>query len=360
MKRHYFNISVILLTLSLFIVSCKKEYITNEYITNEYITNEYITNNDYVYNQEYYSIILKGQEAITISIMPPYLQAGDSVAICATSNALSEQDRQNVQKSIDILESWGLEVLEADNLYNTDGRYAGTVSQRRDALKKLIRNPNIKAIIAARGGYGCVQLLPIDVTPLIDNPKWIVGFSDVTVLHAAVNNAGIQTIHGAMANNFNNNTSVANLKEALFGTYSKLSIPTNPNCIQGSAEGRLVGGNLTTFYALGGTIEDLNVKDAILFFEDTGEANYNVDRMLSNLKLSGKLNEVKGIIVGQLTSMTQGADRPINEIILNNVRDLEIPVMYGISAGHDSPNLPLYFGRKIKLDVGAATSTISF
>jgi muramoyltetrapeptide carboxypeptidase len=196
---------------------------------------------------------------------------------------------------------------------------------------------------------------------LINNPKWIVGFSDVTVLHAAVNNAGVQTIHGAMANNFNDNTSVTNLKNALFGTYSGLSIPTNSNCIQGQAEGRLVGGNLTTFYALGGTIEDLNMKDAILFFEDTGEAHHNVDRMLSNLKLSGKLNEIKGVIVGQFTDMRQSAsDRPVNEIILNQVKDLGIPVMYGVSVGHGSPNLPLYLGRKIQLDVGATTSTILF
>ena len=275
MKLQHFNFKFILLSLCLFVVSCTKEYVTNEYITNEYITNEYVTNqyttNDYIYNQEYYSIILNSQGVITESIMPPYLQVGDSVAIFATSNLIASQETQN---GINILRGWGLKVLEADNLYNTDGRYAGTVSERRNGLRKLINNPNIKAIIAARGGYGCVQLLPVDVNPLIDNPKWIVGFSDLTVLHAVVNNAGIQTIHGVMAGNFSDNTSVSNLKKALFGEYTELSIPTNSNCIQGEAEGRLVGGNLTTFYALGGTIADLNMKDAILFFEDTGEANY--------------------------------------------------------------------------------------
>lgn len=352
--------SIILITaLCLCLVACKKEYITNEYITNEYITNEYITNNDYVYSHDYYSIILDTQQTITESIMPPYLQAGDSVAICATSNAVSPADLQN---GISILQSWGLHVLEADNVYAVaaDGRYAGTTAQRKEALKKLLENPNIKAVIAARGGYGCDQLVPIDMKVVKNNPKWIVGYSDVTVLHVAANNAGIQTIHGAMATNFSNSTSVENLKKALFGTYTELSIPTNDYCIQGTTEGRLVGGNLTTFYALGGTITDLNAKDAILFFEDTGEANYNVNRMLTNLKLSGKLSSVKAIVVGQMTSMTQASDKPIEEIIYDNVKDLGIPVIYGIPAGHGSPNMPLYLGRTVKIEVTAETAKIIF
>ena len=266
-----------------------------------------------------------------------------------------------MQNGIAILESWGLKVREADNLYDINGRYAGTVIQRVDGLQKLIDNKNIKAIIAARGGYGAVQLFPfINFSSLENHPKWIVGFSDVTVLHAAVNNRGIESIHGAMANNLSNNTSASGLKQALFGTMTELSIPTNSHCIQGVAEGRLVGGNLTTFYALGGTIIDLNLKGAILFMEETGEANYNVDRMLTNLKLSGKLDAIKGIVVGQFTNMTQGADLPLNEIILNQVKELGIPVMYGVQAGHGTPNTPLYLGRTVKLDVGATTSTISF
>ncbi len=339
--------------LVLFAVSCTKEYITNEYITNQYITN-----NDSVYIREFYSVVLSQQQEVTREIMPAYLQAGDSVAICAASNAVTEAE---LRKGIETLQSWGLNVLEAGNLYNVNGRYAGTLAQRLDGLQRLIDNPNIKAIIAARGGYGAVQLFPfLDLRPLENHPKWMVGFSDVTVLHAAMNNLGLQTIHGAMANNFSNDASVASLKQALFGEMTELSIPTGSNCIQGTAEGRLIGGNLTTFYALGGTTIDLNMKGAILFIEETGEANYNVDRMLKNLKLSGKLDEIRGVVVGQMTSMTQGVDLPLNEIILNNVRDLGIPVMYGVPAGHGSPNMSLYFGRTVKLEVGAETSKIIF
>jgi len=354
MKKLYPVLSFIL--LALFAVSCKKEYITNEYVTN--ITNQYITNNDSVYIREFYSVVLSRQREVTREMMPAYLQAGDSVAICATSNFVTEQELKN---GIAILQSWGLNVLEADNLYDVNGRFAGTLARRIDGLQKLIDNRNIKAIIAARGGYGAVQLFPfLDFRPLENHPKWMVGFSDITVLHAAMNNLGFQTIHGAMVNNFSNNASVTALKQALFGEMTELSIPTTGNCIQGVAEGRLVGGNLTTFYGLGGTIIDLNVKGAILFIEDTGEAHYNVDRMLKNLKLSGKLDAIRGIVVGQFVNMTQGVDLPLNEIILNNVRDLGIPVMYGVPVGHGSPNMPLYLGRTVRLEVGTERSRILF
>ncbi len=325
--------------------SCTKEYITNEYVTN-------------VYTSEYYSTFLYNQQEITDDIRPAYLQAGDSVAIIATSNYVTTSEIANGKA---ILESWGLKVKEADNLYNRDGRYAGTMAERVEGLQKLIDNPNIKALIAARGGYGCAQIIDkVDLKPLENNPKWIVGYSDVTVLHAAMNNKGIETIHGAMAYNFSDNTSVSNLKKALFGEYTELSISYNSNCIQGAVEGRLVGGNLSIIYSLGGTLFDYNTKNAILFIEDTEEANYTVDRMLMNLKLSGKLDYLKGIVIGQFTSMTQGSDKPLNEIIQEKVKDLGIPVMYGIQSGHGTPNMPLYLGRPVKLEVTSSKATITF
>jgi muramoyltetrapeptide carboxypeptidase len=339
----------------LIFTGCTKEYITNEY--NEYVTHEHFY--EYYYSNEYYSTILSSQQEIKTDIRPPYLQPGDSVAICATSNYVT---RNEIADAKTILEGWGLKVAEAENLYDVDGRYAGTVDARRRGLQKMIDNPNIKAIIAARGGYGAIQIINyVDLRPLEFNPKWIVGFSDVTVLHAALNNKGIETIHGCMANNFSNANSVNSLKSALFGEMTELSIPTNTNCIKGIAEGRLVGGNLSIIYSLGGVLSfDLNTKGAILFFEDTGEANYAIDRMLSNLKLSGKLDSVKGIIIGQFTNMTAGQDKPLEEIIAEKVRDLGIPVMYGISAGHGNPNLSLYLGRTIELNVGDDTAALRY
>lgn len=349
----------ILIPIFFLFSSCKKEYITNEYITNEYVENVTHEYYEYYYNSEYYSTILSSQQEITTDIRPLYLTVGDSVAICATSNYVTTSQIANAKN---VLESWGLKVAEADNLYDIDGRYAGTIDARRRGLQKMIDNPNIKAIIAARGGYGAVQIINyIDLKPLENNPKWIVGFSDVTVLHAAINNKGIETIHGCMAYDFSNNESVSSLKKALFGELTELSISTNTNCIKGTAEGRLVGGNLSIIYSLGGALFfDLNTKGAILFFEDTGEANYAIDRMLSNFKLSGKLDSVKGIVIGQFTNMTTGNDKPLNEIILEKVRDLGIPVMYGIPAGHGSPNLSLYLGRTVKLEVGEEKSVLTY
>lgn len=338
-----------LLTVS----SCEDEYITNEYITNEYITNEY------VYNREYYSTVLSQQQPVTKDIRPAFLKAGDTVAVVATSNAVTES---KVKSGIEVLKSWGLHVIEAENLYAVDGRYAGSMGERIEGLQKIIDNKSVKAIIAARGGYGCAQIMDkVDIRPLEDSPKWFVGYSDVTVLHTALNNMGMESIHGAMAVDLSSNaTSSDALKKALFGEWSEVSIPTNSNCIEGSAEGRLVGGNLAIIYSLGGTLFDLNTKDAILFIEDTGEYNYSLDRMLTNLKLSGKLDSVKGIVVGQFTKMTQGSDKSVEEIIKEKVGDLGIPVMYGVDAGHGSPNLPLYLGRSVSLSINSSTATLSF
>lgn len=349
MKGKALTISMAILAIG---TSCKKEYITNEYITN----NEYVTN---VYDSEYYSTILNSQEEITQDIRPAYLKEGDSVAVCAASNAVSESD---IAGGIKRLEEWGLKVKLADNVYAADGRYAGSIGQRVEGLQKIIDNENIKAIFMARGGYGASQILPyVDFKPMQSNPKWVIGYSDVTALHIALNNLGVESIHGPMMVGFTKDEeSVNSLKDALFGKYQKLTIESNKNCVNGTAEGRLVGGNLSLIYSEGGTLFDLNVKGAILFIEDTGEANYAVDRMLTNLKLSGKLDGIRGIVIGEFINGTQGSDKSIEEIIKEKVGDLSIPVMYGLKSGHDTKNLPLYFGRTVKLTVNDTNATLEF
>lgn len=215
-------------------------------ITNEYITNEY-TN---IYNKEYYATVLSNQKEITEDIRAPFLKKGDTVAVFALSNAVSQSD---MAAGIATLKSWGLNVIEADNLYKVDGRYAGTLSERVDGTQKLIDNPTVKAMIAARGGYGAAMTLPfLDLESLTSRPKWIVGYSDVTALHAAVNNLGVESIHGGMAQNLSNSTTAESLRKALFGEAEGLQIATNKNCKEGIAEGRLVGGNLSLIYSLGG------------------------------------------------------------------------------------------------------------
>jgi muramoyltetrapeptide carboxypeptidase len=324
--------------------SCKDEY---TYVTN--VTEKVYTNNYYLENQ---------MDPITEDIRPDFLKEGDSVAVFAISNSVSESDLKN---GISVLESWGLKVLRSDNLYKVDGRYAGTQSERIEGLQKLVDNPNLKALIAARGGYGASQVIPyIDFSNFEKNPKWVVGFSDVTSFHAALNNKGIETIHGPMVNAMTHAESVKSLRDALFGDLKKHTFTTNKHCVEGEAEGRLVGGNLSIIYSLGGTFFDLNVRDAILLIEDVGESNYHIERMMINLKLSGKLECVKGVIVGDFTRTTQGVDDSIEEIMERELSPLGIPVLYGANFGHDTKNLATYLGRKVKLEVGSDKSTVTF
>ena len=330
------------------VCGCKKEY--NYY-------NTYVTNVDSIYTSYYYQTVLNNQQEVTDDIRPDYLKAGDTVGVFALSNAVSQSDLAN---GIAKLKSWGLVVVEASNLYNKDGRYAGTMSERIDGFQKLIDNPNIKALIAARGGYGVAQVLSyIDFSPMKSHPKWIVGYSDVTGMHIALNNMGYETIHGPMVKTFGDNDSDESLRKALFGELKNYSIKTNTNCVQGKAESRLVGGNLSLMYSMGGTLFDLNAKNAILLIEDTGEANYAIDRMLANLKLSGKLDGLKGVIVGDF-STSQGNDRPIDEIIHNYFDDLNIPIIYGMNMGHEDKNLATYLGRTVSIDVSESTATITY
>jgi muramoyltetrapeptide carboxypeptidase len=328
--------------------SCKKVYEENYYNTT----------NEMVYTYEYYQKVLSEQKEITQDIRPAYLKQGDTVAVFAASNKVTKSD---LSAGISKLKSWGLQVVEAENLYGDDGRYAGSQSDRIIGLQKLMDNPNIKALISARGGYGAAQVVSfLDLEKFQKNPKWVVGYSDVTALHVALNNLGIESIHGPMVNKLSDTESVETLRKALFGETISYSIPTNEDCVVGVAEGRLVGGNLSLIYSLGGTLFDLNAKDAILLIEDTGESNYHLDRMLTNLKLSGKLDCIKGLVVGEFTNMNQGSDKPINEIILSKVKDLKIPVMYGLNVGHDNTNYAVYMGRNVKLNVGKDNATLSF
>ncbi len=332
--------------LSLLFASCKKEY---TYITNNTTTEKVYESNYYLDNK---------MEKVTEDIRPAYLKKGDTVAVFAISNAVSESE---VKRGIATLEGWGLKVILADNLYDTDGRYAGTQSARIDGLQALVDNASVRAIIAARGGFGASQIIPyIDLTKFWESPKWMVGFSDLTTFHAALNNKGMESIHGAMVNNMTDEESVSTLHDALFGTLRKHTLKTNRYCIEGSAEGRLVGGNLSIIYSLGGTLYDLNTRDAILLIEDTGESNYHIERMMINLKLSGKLDCVKGVVIGEFTKMTQGIDDSIEEIMCSQLQSLGIPVLYGINIGHGDVNIATYLGRQVRLEVDDDESSITY
>lgn len=293
-------------------------------------------------------------------IRPEPLRPGDTIGIFAISNYA---DSTALKYGISVFKNWGLNVKLADNLFKRVGksRYDGSVEERIDAMQAMLDDPSIKALISVRGGYGAALVTPyLDYSRLLENPKWIVGYSDVTALHITLNNMGLETIHGPMATRIEGDTtSVAFLHDALFGDAPGLSIPTNFYCREGEATGRLVGGNLSLIYSLQGTPMNLDMKDAILFIEDVDEDSYAIDRMLQNLLLSGKLDEIAGIIVGQFSNFddAKGMDLSLPALIYSKIGNRQIPVMYQIDAGHEwnahksAPNYSLYLGRRIHLKV---------
>ena len=286
-------------------------------------------------------------------IQPPYLKRGDKIGIVATARKISTEE---INPAIAIFKSWGLEVVVGNNLFNTYNQFSGTDEERANDLQTLLNDTSIKAIISARGGYGTVRIIDqINFTSFTKNPKWIIGYSDITVLHAHIHNLGIETLHATMPINFNKNAeALESLRKALFGEKIKYEIETNPSNRKGISEGELIGGNLSILYSLSGSISDINTKGKILFLEDLDEYLYHIDRMMMNLKRTGKLSHLAGLVIGGMSDMKDNTipfGKTAEEIILDAVNEYDYPVCFNFPAGHIDRNLALLFGRKIKLEI---------
>ena len=284
---------------------------------------------------------------------PSYLKKGDKIGIVACARKISKEE---LQPAIDILKGWGLEVALSKNLFNSYHQFSGTDEQRTEDLQAMLDDASVMAVISARGGYGTVRIIDkLDFTTFKKNPKWIVGYSDITVLHSHINNLGIETLHATMPVNFEKNEEAAEtLRKSLFGETINYEFQSHPLNRKGIAEGELIGGNLSLLYALSGSVSDINTKGKILFIEDLDEYLYHIDRMMMNLKRSGKLNELAGLIVGGMTDMKDNAvpyGKSAEEIILDAVKEKNYPVCFNFSAGHIERNLAMHFGRKVKLNV---------
>jgi muramoyltetrapeptide carboxypeptidase len=284
---------------------------------------------------------------------PNYLKRGDKIGIVACARKIS---RDEILPAIDIFKSWGLETVLSTNLFNVDNQYSGTDEERTKDLQTMLDDSSIKAIISARGGYGTMRIIDkIDFTNFKNNPKWIVGYSDITVLHSHINNFGIETLHATMPINFTKNTEATEtLRKSLFGENLNYITETNLKNKTGIAEGELVGGNLSLLYALTGSVSDIDTKDKILFIEDLDEYLYHIDRMMVNLKRAGKLSHLAGLIVGGMTDMKDNTipfGTTTEEIILDAVKEYNYPVCFDFPAGHVDKNLALPLGRIAKLKV---------
>lgn len=294
--------------------------------------------------------------------IPAYLQKGDTVAIIATARKISQEE---IQPAVTFLESCGLSVLLGKNIFAIDNQYAGTTAQRTEDLQWAFNDPKIKAIIIARGGYGTVKLIEhIDLTEFKKHPKWLVGYSDVTVLHSAIHNIGIASLHATMPINFTKNEEATkSLIDSLFGKSNAINIETSSLNKPGTSKATLVGGNLSLLFALNGTTIDIDTTNKILFIEDLDEYLYHIDRMMMQLKLSGKLKNLKGLIVGGMTDMKDNTvpfGKTAEEIILDAVKDYNYPVCFNFPAGHIDRNLALCFGKEVSLNVNADNVILNY
>lgn len=294
---------------------------------------------------------------------PRYLKKGDKIALIATARKISEEE---IKIALEVIKNWGLEVILGKNLLNEDNQFAGTTAQRTHDFQQALDDKNTNAIFCARGGYGTIKIIDsLDFTEFKKHPKWIVGYSDITVLHNHINqNFNIQTLHATMPINFSTNSaeSLQSLKNALFG--EKLNYQFDAHLLnrKGEAVGEIVGGNLSIIYSLTGTNSTLNTEGKILFIEDLEEYLYHIDRMMMNLKRAGMLDNLSGLIVGGMTAMNDNAipyGKTAEEIIFDAVKEYDYPVCFGFEAGHISTNLALKMGATVKLKV-AEICTLKF
>jgi len=296
-------------------------------------------------------------------IQPVFLQKNDTVAIVSTARKIS---LSAIKPAIDLLKSWGLNIEIGNTIGLEENQYAGSDSERAKDFQKMLNDTKIKAIWCARGGYGTVRIIDqMDFTEFKNNPKWIIGYSDVTVLHSHLQNLGYQTLHATMPVNVETNSEEAinSLKKSLFGEPLSYKISSSKENKSGIAKGVLVGGNLSIIYSLLGSDSSIKTDEKILFIEDLDEYLYHIDRMLINLKRNGYFDNLKGLIVGGMTDLHDNSipfGKNAKEIILNTVSEYDFPVVFDFPSGHLNDNRALVLGCEVELEVEKDFSKIRF
>lgn len=295
---------------------------------------------------------------------PQSLQPNDQIHIISPSGSIGQE---YIDGAMNVFKSWGLQVSEGKYTCTEYGRFAGTPEQRISDLQQALDDPDIKAIFCSRGGYGVAQIIDrIDFKEFIKQPKWLIGYSDITILHNAISNLGIESIHGVMAKQLaelpKDSEQIQRLKDILFGKRPSYILPGELNNRTGKTKGKLIGGNLSVFMGLRGSKYDFNYPKAILFIEDIGEKPYQIDRMIQNLRFGGKLAQLSGLIVGQFNEYDEDPlmMQSVQEIILNAVHEYGYPVCFNFPAGHVDYNLPIISGAQTKLIVTKERTTLSF
>jgi muramoyltetrapeptide carboxypeptidase len=297
-------------------------------------------------------------------VTPPALLYGDKVGLVATARKISLEE---LQEGIDLLKSWGLVPVIGKTIGLEDNQYAGTDFQRTGDFQDMLDNPEIKAIWCARGGYGTVRIIDqLDFYKFVKYPKWVVGYSDVTVLHSHLHKIGFQTIHGTMPVSVEDNTAFAkaSLKQSLFGKKPIIEYSTT-NLLNrtGKATGILIGGNLSMLYSMCGSNSSLDTEGKILFIEDLDEYLYHVDRMIMNLKRNGMLDHCAGLLVGGMTKMHDNRipfGKTAQEIVLDAVKECDFPVAFDFPAGHVDDNRAMIMGAEVEIEVGNSKAVLNY
>lgn len=296
-------------------------------------------------------------------IAPPYLTEGDTVAITCPAKSLPIP----IDDAVKLLESWGLKVLLGETVYAAWHQFAGTDELRTADFQKFLDDNSVKAIFAARGGYGTIRIIDgIDFSRFESNPKWIIGFSDITILHSHINAVlNTQSIHGQMPLTIPDGTKVSleTLRKALFNEPFDYTYTSSVENRSGSGSGMLTGGNLTLLLMMSGSISEQDYKNKILFLEDVGEYFYSIDRMILSFKRAGILAGLKGLIIGGFTDLKDN-DIPFGhtaeQIIMSHVKEYDYPVCFNFPAGHIEDNRALVFGREVTLTVDGPSVSLKY
>lgn len=303
--------------------------------------------------------------------VPAYLKPGDTIGITSPAGTITLEE---LAPALGVLRSWGYQLKIGAAIGKKDFTRGGTDEERKADLQDMLDDPKVKAILCARGGYGIVRIIDsLTWTKFMQKPKWVIGFSDVTILHSHIHrHCRVASIHSKMTNSFPEVwdkalpiqvETILSIKDALFGRKMQYAAGANAQNRDGIAEGLLVGGNLKLLESMAGTPSDINTAGKILFVEDTGEYLYSIDRMFWNLKRTGKLAYLKGLIVGgfSIKPDDEGEEfgRTLQEIVLEKVQEYKYPVCFDFPVGHQRANFALKCGIKHRLTVNQEGATLS-
>lgn len=296
--------------------------------------------------------------------IPPHLVPGDTIGVTSPAGFITLED---ILPAVAQMESWGLKVKIGNSIGKKDFTFGGTDEERLVDFQQMLDDSSIKAIMCARGGYGAIRILDrINFRNFRRSPKWIIGFSDITVFHSHIHSRfGIATLHSKMCNSFPSDwtkaepiqiETILSIKNALMGESMSYQSPVHDSNRAGVAEGALIGGNLRTLENLSGTVSQMNTRNKILFVEDTGEYLYSIDRMFFNLKRSGMLENLAGLVVGGFKVKPDDAEeafgQSLYEIVASKISDYNYPVAFNFPVGHQKNNYALKCGVKHRLEVG--------